>query len=339
MAELQLTTDATVPRGRELTVTVTESSGAATDSFTEVSESPNLHAHQGYTTDGSDHYSFDTTYVCKWNGSFHLIGKNLSPLAHLPPEVNHLGDGDYHAPENEIHVPVVLWNSTTDNGSPVVAVYDAGDLSYKRHCALDSGAGGGASGIWVDDENGVAWVSDFLDSDAPLYKYDLTDYSLLDSLSASSGVPQVQGVFFRDGYFYLPSHDTHTTHVLDESGDTRQEIAHHSGGAYEGVDYSGDRFAVLHDPNGNSEGHVHFYVQDTTVINAETVTVEDGENTYALSGFRGGGTDVRIEADVESAGCATAPRLHSASVRFPSAPEAAAVTTRGPRNETPVSGR
>lgn len=317
MAALELTTDATVPAGREITVTVTESTGAATDSFTEIAESPTLRSHQGYTTNGTEHYSFDTGYVCKWDHSWALIGKNQSPFTQLPPEVNHLGDGDYHGPGNEIHVPVVLWNTTADNGSPVVAVYDADDLSYKRHCALDSGAGGGASGIWVDDENDVAWVSDFLDSETPLYKYDLAGYSLLDTLSASSTVPQVQGVFFRNGYFYLPSHDTHTTHVLDESGETQQEIAYQSGGAYEGVDYSGDRFGVLHDPSGNSDGHVHFYEQDTTVINTETVGVDDGRNTYTLSGFRGGETEVRTEADVEGAGCTTSPRLHSASVRFP----------------------
>lgn len=238
---------------------------AATDTFTKVDESPNLRAHQGYTTDGTTHFSFDTKQIYAWNDAWDLVGKNLSALAHLPDDLNHLGDADYYAPANELHTAVVYWNTRTDSHSPHVAVYDADDLSYKRHYALDAGASGGASGAWVDDENGVAWVSDFLDPETPVYKYDLEDYSLLDSLASSAGVPDVQGVFYRDGYFYLPSHETHTTHVLDEDGATVREIAPHSGGAYEGVDYSGDHFSVLHDPRGNSEGRVHRYEQRPTV--------------------------------------------------------------------------
>ncbi len=57
--------------------------------------SPNTFSHQGYATDGTNHYTFDSQAIYEWSNDVYWtsIASNTSVFDGIP-WLNHLGDGD-----------------------------------------------------------------------------------------------------------------------------------------------------------------------------------------------------------------------------------------------------
>ena len=80
--------------------------------YREVYVSPDVKCHQGYATDGTNHYTFDNQVIYKWRGDqkWSLIASNNTPFAGISG-LNHFGDGDYF--EGKLYIVAEFWASCT----------------------------------------------------------------------------------------------------------------------------------------------------------------------------------------------------------------------------------
>lgn len=320
MADILLWTDADIPSlNQTVDVTIREklpTADPATDAFTQVYRSPHTKSHQGYTTDGTYHYTFNNDHIYKYNEYWSLVAENTSPNADLTAATNHLGDGDYHPGDGYLYVGVVEWDNTTSTANyPTVGVWNATDLSYVTEYSISQGAVA-IPGMTVDGTNGEAWLADYND-ETQVFRYNLADFSYLSSLPLSTTIPEIQGIYYReaDGYLYITNDVDDTTHVVDQNGDTLNTVATYLTNHYEGLDYSQDDLRVLID-DGTGERDVLFW----DIVNAEaTQTIDDGENTYTLAGFNGvnSGNEYHYHAELQTTDEETTARVNSIEVREP----------------------
>jgi hypothetical protein len=77
--------------------------------FHETFVSPDIKCHQGYATDGTNHYTFDNQTIYKWRNDLNwsLIASNNTPFAGVPG-LNHFGDGDYF--QGKLYIVAENWH-------------------------------------------------------------------------------------------------------------------------------------------------------------------------------------------------------------------------------------
>lgn len=221
------------------------------ESFIEQSTSPDTGCHQGYATDGTTHFTFDTTRVIARDTSWQITAVNDAPFAGQSG-YNHLGDGDYF--EGKLYVPAEHYVSCSEHGNPAVFVFDSATLAVTRMYGLQTQE---VSGVTIRSEARQLWTSSFCDP-TRLWVYDLDTMKLQRTVRLSPAVPNIQGLAFHGGFLYLAQHSG-SIRKMYLDGVSVEVYRTDSPGAHEGIDYSQGELRWLID-GGFGEKRVHYLV-------------------------------------------------------------------------------
>jgi hypothetical protein len=222
--------------------------------FVDQSQSPDTGCHQGYATDGVSHFVFDTHRILRRanDATWHITGVNDKPFEGLTG-FDHIGDGDYF--EGTLYAPVEHYNSCTNDSNPAIFLFDAATLVRTR--VVDLPVAKEVSGVAVVPAARELWVSSYCDG-SQLWVYDVDTFELKRTLKLEPALSTVQGLAYREPYFYVAQNDGRLYRVsLD--GDTTLVFKTNSPGAHEGLDYSQQELRWLID-EGLGQQKVHFLV-------------------------------------------------------------------------------
>lgn len=229
----------------------------APQSLIEQSISPDTGGHQGYATDGTSHFIFDTGRILTRAGdvSWRITRVNDSPFAGLSG-YNHLGDGDYF--ERKLYVPAEHFVSCTDHSKSTILVFDSTTL--ERTAVIELAEGQEVSAVAVRPAARQLWVSSYCDGSL-VWIYDIDDIDrvhLERTVRLSPAVPGIQGLAFRDGFIFL-AQNSGAIRSMYLDGVSSQVYQKSSSGEPEGIDYSQDELRWLID-EGLGQQKVHYLV-------------------------------------------------------------------------------
>lgn len=151
-------------------------------------------AHQGCAYDGSYYYFIDTNYIYKRStidGS--NIATNSNPAPSANANCNHLGASEVYG--DYLYVPVERWVSCYDFTYQYIARYNKSDLTFYDAYSV-SAQGHEVSALTIDPTagtNGIIYVVSFCDG-SKIWKYDLSDFSYLGSITISTTITAIQGI-------------------------------------------------------------------------------------------------------------------------------------------------
>lgn len=225
--------------------------------------SPTITGHQGYATDGTYHYIFDTARIDKRNndGSWSVALSNTTPFTGIAG-VNHIGDGDYssgllYLPIESFTVPATFSNQKICTFNPeTLLLVNQFDVSAQEH---------EVSGVAIDAVNNLAYVSSYLDG-TKLWIYNAATFSFIGTLSLSKTIRQIQGIDYENGLIYISS-ESEGIFTCDESTGEITFLQESISGNYisEGIAVVSGVVRLLVDNNGSgNNSNVHYYTPNAT---------------------------------------------------------------------------
>ncbi len=124
---------------------------------------------QGVAVDGDYYYVSDTKALYKYDKSGRMVMCNDNPFQN-PQEADHFGDIDIY--NGEIYCGIEKFEYGRGYNI-AISVYDAETLEWKRDLPWCPESGQvEVSGLAIDRDKGMAWISDWVDS-RYVYFYDL----------------------------------------------------------------------------------------------------------------------------------------------------------------------
>ncbi len=179
--------------------------------------SPLIPDEQGYCTDGINHYTVGSTNMVKRNNdsTWSMIIQNTNLVAGIL--VTHCGGASYY--DGKIYIAGCNNTDEENITSQSILIFDANDLS--RLAVVDISAEGGyTSGCMVvpeDGESGIIYVVDFDTTSGTNYikKYDLVTFAYLGNISLSSAIKGLQGITYKNNFFYASNHDDSGSPVIN----------------------------------------------------------------------------------------------------------------------------
>lgn len=222
--------------------------------FSDDSQSSDINVHQGYTTDGTFHYLIHTNRIDKRNAAWGIVAQNLAPFAGLVG-YDHIGDGDYY--NGKLYITGEHWASCLDFSNQSIFVFDASDLSRLSVNDISAQAHEAAGCVVVPEHgtNGIIYVVSYCDG-TKIWKYKLTDFSYLGAIDLDLELTSLQGITYRDGYFYV-SENASDLYAIDINGHCILVIEEPTIGAHEGLDFSQDELRWLIDEGAVEK--IHFF--------------------------------------------------------------------------------
>ena len=159
---------------------------------------------QGIAADSNYYYVSGSTVLYKYDKQGRLVARNGQPFEGLPLAANHIGDIDVW--NGEIYAGI----ETFDDGKGEniqVAVYDAGDLTWKRSIDWEPASGQvEVCGLAVDRDRNMVWMADWVDG-RYLYGYDLATGKYVRKVHLRP-VPQwQQGIYMAGGQMLISADD------------------------------------------------------------------------------------------------------------------------------------
>ena len=258
-------------------------------------------SHQGYTTDGTWHYTFDTDQIYKHTDDATWPSGGAGPDSadtHLPatifnnlePTTDHIGDGQYY--NSQLIVTASNGRSTAPFLSQIVIFDVSLGLPYDHHVKIvnDSGELYGSAGCTYNPDTDEVFVPNFYGDYNKVFVYTLTAIkaaSAGDTLSPSRTITlnfpsyQTQGLFYRNGELWL-SQNEGDIFVYDLSGrfsrsymaDGNSAEFGGSAGGNQGIDYSQDELRLVKSNAANQGAGFYF---DIDSIPAKSATHTNGE--------------------------------------------------------------
>jgi outer membrane protein assembly factor BamB len=224
--------------------------------FHETSVSPDVNCHQGYATDGTNHFTIDTAAIYKRlnDREWTVVASNTAPFSGLTG-ITHLGDGDYY--QGKLYIVGEMWNGCANVSHQSILIFDANtlarldvkDVSAQHH---------EVSGLAVAPDlgpNGRIYVTSYCDG-TRIYLYDLASFEYLGVMRLSESLPYLQGVTYSQGTFYAAG-DEGAIYSITRQGAvaTVYHDPHH--GSHEGLKYVGDGIRWLID-EGKGNKRIHY---------------------------------------------------------------------------------
>ena len=168
---------------------------------------------QGIAIDSNYYYVSDTRALYKYDKSGRLVQKNDAPFQH-PEIANHFGDIDVW--NGEIYCGIERFEYGRGYNI-AVSIYDAGTLEWKRDLpwAPESGQVE-VSGIAVDRDRGMVWMSDWVDS-RYAYCYDLATGRYHTKMQCAPTPYWCQGIFIADGKILFSAYDGEAAYNLPDN--------------------------------------------------------------------------------------------------------------------------
>jgi outer membrane protein assembly factor BamB len=158
---------------------------------------------QGVAVDSGYYYVSDTKVLYKYDKKGRIVARNDHPFMH-PERANHFGDIDVY--DGEIYCGIERFEYGRGYNI-AISVYDASTLQWKRDFpwAPESGQVE-VSGLAVDRDNGLVWMSDWVDS-RYVYAYDLATGRYHSKMQCRSAPYWCQGIFVADGMMLFTADD------------------------------------------------------------------------------------------------------------------------------------
>lgn len=168
---------------------------------------------QGIAADSLYYYVSDTKALYKYDKNWNLAGSNTQPF--MRPEVaNHFGDIDVC--NGEIYCGIEKFEYGRGYNI-AVSIYDANTLAWKRDLPWRPESGQvEVSGIAVDKERNLVWMSDWVDS-RYVYGYDLTTGEYFTKLQCAPTPYWCQGIAVKDGKMYFSADDGEAEYGLSDN--------------------------------------------------------------------------------------------------------------------------
>jgi len=256
--------------------------------------SPDVDCHQGYSTDGTFHYTIHTDHIYKRNddATWSIAAQNAAPHAGQPTD--HLGDGDYH--NNNLYIPAETWVDCGNFTNMRIFVFRIADL-VRTGVHFIAAQGHEASGLVVVPEhgdNGIIYVISWCDG-SKIWKYDLGDFSYLGYITLSSTVPELQGITYKNDHFYLSSNENGAffngyMYKVTLAGRVHLIYQTEVEGYQEGIDFSQDELRWLIDEApGFTLQRVYYYKDVSLEYTATGITIDRVQfkaGTTALDAIR-----------------------------------------------------
>ena len=159
---------------------------------------------QGIAVDSQYYYVSSSTALYKYTKGGQLVSKNENPFVGLEKKANHFGDIDVY--DNKIYTGIE-WFEDGVGKDIQIAIYDSKTLQYESSINFDPESGQTeVSGITVDKQRNMAWMSDWVEGDY-LYRYDLATGNYSGKVHLRPSPQWQQGVFFVDGKILITADD------------------------------------------------------------------------------------------------------------------------------------
>ncbi|EFA44198.1 hypothetical protein HMPREF0645_1352 [Hallella bergensis DSM 17361] len=167
---------------------------------------------QGIAIDENYYYVSNTKALYKYDKEGNLLLKNDKPFKD-PKKVNHFGDIDVF--NGEIYAGAELFEYGR-GFNIVISVYDAKTLQWKRDIPWSPESGQvEVSGLAVDREKNMIWMSDWVDS-RYVYCYSLETGKYYTKMQCRPTPYWTQGIFIADGKMLFTADDGESTyHIAD----------------------------------------------------------------------------------------------------------------------------
>ncbi len=158
---------------------------------------------QGIAVDSSFYYVSDTKALYKYDKSGEMAMCNDQPFQN-PQEADHFGDIDIY--NGEIYCGIEKFEYGRGHNI-AISVYDAETLQWKRDLSWCPESGQvEVSGLAIDRERGMVWISDWVDS-RYVYCYDLDTGSYYTKMQCRPAPFWCQGIFIADGKMLFSADD------------------------------------------------------------------------------------------------------------------------------------
>jgi len=198
--------------------------------------SPNTFSHQGYATDGTNHFTFDNQAIYVWSNDIHWtsIASNTAVFSGVSG-INHLGDGDYY--NGMIYIVGEWWNGCGSYTNQSLLTFNATTLQRLsvHNVASDAHEVSGLAVAPADGTNGIIYVTSYCDG-SRIWEYDLSTFALIGTLPLSQPLLYLQGIALGNGKFYL-SQDSGNIYSLDYNGNVSLVFSTGIPGSHEGLKY------------------------------------------------------------------------------------------------------
>ena len=168
---------------------------------------------QGVAIDSNYYYVSDTRALLKYDKQGRLIARNDQPFQH-PEIANHFGDIDVW--NGEIYCGIEKFEYGRGYNI-AVSIYDAETLQWKRDLPWSPESGQvEVSGIAVDRDRNMVWMSDWVDS-RYAYCYDLSTGRYHTKIQLQPTPYWTQGVFIADGRLIFSCDDGEAAYGLPDN--------------------------------------------------------------------------------------------------------------------------
>ena len=158
---------------------------------------------QGIAIDSTYYYVSNTGGLYKYDKQGNLVAKNTQPFQH-PEIANHFGDIDVW--NGEIYCGIERFEYGRGYNI-AVSIYDAETLEWKRDLPWRPESGQvEVSGIAVDRDKNMVWMSDWVDS-RYVYCYDLSTGRYHTKMQCAPTPYWCQGIFIADGKLVFSADD------------------------------------------------------------------------------------------------------------------------------------
>ena len=168
---------------------------------------------QGIAIDENYYYVSDTKALLKYDKEGNLVARNDAPFRH-PDIANHFGDIDIY--NGEIYCGIEKFEYGR-GFNIAISVYDANTLEWKRDLPWTPESGQvEVSGIAVDRDKNMVWMSDWVDS-RYAYAYDLVTGHYYTKIQLAPTPYWCQGIFIADGKMILSADDGESMYNLPDN--------------------------------------------------------------------------------------------------------------------------
>lgn len=168
---------------------------------------------QGIAIDSSYYYVSDTRGIYKYDKEGNIVDKNLQPFQH-PEITNHFGDIDVW--NGEIYCGIEKFEYGRGYNI-AVSIYDANTLQWKRDLPWRPESGQvEVSGIAVDRDRNMVWMSDWVDS-RYAYCYNLATGEYHTKMQCAPTPYWCQGIFIADNKIIFSCDDGEAAYNLPDN--------------------------------------------------------------------------------------------------------------------------
>ena len=168
---------------------------------------------QGIAIDRDYYYVSDTKALYKYDKQGNVVMKNLQPFQN-PDQANHFGDIDIF--DGEIYCGIEKFEYGRGQNI-AISVYDAQTLKWKRDIGWEPASGQvEVSGIAIDRERKMVWMSDWVDS-RYIYCYSLETGKYYTKMQCRPTPFWCQGIFIADGKILFAADDGEASYQIADN--------------------------------------------------------------------------------------------------------------------------